>query len=268
MTALMSRPSEEVSTDNLDSSALLDLVRKRESGLRSKLQSQKDELDKGQEDTFKFLQYSYNLIAKIDSTPFISYDKKVAENPYHWFLTFPPQFKEGEMSYSEGQFKQFSAAVEKGNETMDTLIKIYNESEKRVILKALLPNGQGYHSSIGNRDKGFETGGNPVKVWWRTFALPNLLDKPLLAKALEFDHAVDSEHRGHLQGKKYGFRIVNTSENELKPLFLWRQYYAGSHCPTFEKMDHLLLEQMGVDPKSQDRLKYNLWADRHDTRDV
>ncbi len=231
MSTLTIEPTKSMSIDDL-----LTELNKQEQNLRDQLRTDHQKLDDKINPSLSLIDRTRKELADVDNIPPFSYSKIVNPNPYNWFITFPSQFTEGKMTYSQQQFEQFNEAIELGNNTMDKLIEIYKEHGKKYILDRALK-GNLYNFAHWDSIKD-DAGGHPIRISWKTFALPNLLDHPVLGKQVYFEHAIDREH-GHLQGKEYRFRIGHTKDG-IKPFFSCECDYSGSYCDAFSEMDEII----------------------------
>jgi len=222
-------PSLEFLLQNLD---------KKELEIKEKLGKTDDEIDM---DFLRGIQRTREILAQIEGRPFMSYRKVVNPNPYNWSLTLPPKFTpEVSMKFSEEDFERFREALTQANSMMDELIGIYCEGAKMRIIDSRLK--RKYFNMGDWNSKDDDAGGHPVRVSWKTFALPGFLDNPLLGKEIYFVHAIENRF-GHLRGRDYSFSIINTRDDRMTPKFSYTIGDPDSNCETFKKIDKRIREK-------------------------
>ncbi len=218
-------------------SELLKELSEREKEARDRLQEAHKAVDRDIGKPLPLINMTRGVLAEIAALPFISRPEVIDECPSKWLITLPPLYVEGRMTYSQKQFEVFRKSIELGNNTMDSLIEMYGEGAKKYLISRALKGD--FYNFANWASMNDDAGGHPVRVSWKTFALPNLLNKPLLGKDIKFMHAIDSK-QGHLQGMNYWFNVADTKEEGIRPFFYCRRHYAGSDCETFNQMrDHI-----------------------------
>lgn len=115
------------------------------------------------------------------SIPLIEDKKEIEPDINNWIIVYPPKYEEENTNFFDGALENFQAKIRYGNNHIDGLMKIILSElfDRKIEVRE--------DRSIDNLHLEYFTCGDPIKVVWNTYALPNFLNNPSLGKQVEFE---------------------------------------------------------------------------------
>jgi len=186
-----------------------------------KLEEQLQELEGRQQEErdpiLELIKKRDEFIRDIEAEPVATAPRKPTGQTSYWHILSPPVYRENQMAYSQEDLQELTSVVESANQKIDEYIQRHLNEVK------------GYATDVPDKIKpGFW---KPVSVGWKTFALANFLDSPVLGKHAHFPC---DGHWNLPMHASINFTIVDTPDG-IKPVYLLKTH--AHRSPEFQAIE-------------------------------